>query len=150
MGAVIFAKLEGENEILTRVRVGNNRKEILEQLYNITGACSTEYFTVWQILWGSRNSILFRQMNETTPQLISCFVSVSILVSWPFKARPLALHRTTSSQRSATRHISCRTNSGNFSGELTEECISCMMNFNFLKFKTTRSLFEFSRVKLRN
>lgn len=41
MGAVIFAKLEGENEILTRVRVGNNRKEILEQLYNITGSCST-------------------------------------------------------------------------------------------------------------
>merc|ERR1719471_1316023 len=35
-GAFIFSHLEGENEILTRVKVGNNRKEVLDQLYNIT------------------------------------------------------------------------------------------------------------------
>ena len=32
--------LQGENEILTRVKVGNNRKEVLDQLYNITGDTS--------------------------------------------------------------------------------------------------------------
>ena len=29
--------VQGANEIETRVKVGNNRKEVLNQLYNITG-----------------------------------------------------------------------------------------------------------------
>ena len=33
----IFYIYKGENEILTRVKVGNNRKDVLDQLYNITG-----------------------------------------------------------------------------------------------------------------
>ena len=30
-------KFKGENEIQTRVKVGNNRREVLDELYNITG-----------------------------------------------------------------------------------------------------------------
>ena len=29
--------LQGANEIETRVKVGNNRREVLDELYNITG-----------------------------------------------------------------------------------------------------------------
>ena len=32
--------LQGENEIQTRVKVGNNRREVLDELYNITGKVS--------------------------------------------------------------------------------------------------------------
>ena len=34
---MLFYIFKGENEILTRVKVGNNRKDVLDQLYNITG-----------------------------------------------------------------------------------------------------------------
>ena len=37
IGAFVFSHLEGENEIAIRVKVGNNRRETLDQLYNITG-----------------------------------------------------------------------------------------------------------------
>ena len=37
MGAFVFNKLEKENELNTRLKVGDTRKVILEQLYNITG-----------------------------------------------------------------------------------------------------------------
>ena len=37
MGAVVFNKLEKENELNTRKEVGSSRNIILDQLYNITG-----------------------------------------------------------------------------------------------------------------
>jgi hypothetical protein len=37
MGAFIFVYLEKENELQTRVKVGDTRKQTLEQLYGITG-----------------------------------------------------------------------------------------------------------------
>ena len=39
MGAFVFSKLEKDNEMNTRREVGNDRKQTLEQLYNITGMC---------------------------------------------------------------------------------------------------------------
>ena len=40
MGAVVFNKLEKENELNTRKEVGSSRNIILDQLYNITGMYS--------------------------------------------------------------------------------------------------------------
>ncbi len=37
MGAFIFGYLEKDNELQTRTQVGNVRKEVLDELYNITG-----------------------------------------------------------------------------------------------------------------
>ena len=39
MGAFVFGKLEKDNELNTRQKVGDTRKDTLEQLYNITGRC---------------------------------------------------------------------------------------------------------------
>ena len=36
-GAFLFSYLEGANEILIRVKVGNKRGETLEELWNVTG-----------------------------------------------------------------------------------------------------------------
>ena len=40
-GAFLFSYLEGANEILIRVKVGNKRGETLEELWNVTGKAST-------------------------------------------------------------------------------------------------------------
>ena len=39
-GAFLFSYLEGANEILIRVKVGNKRGETLEELWNVTGTLS--------------------------------------------------------------------------------------------------------------
>ena len=39
MGAFVFKKLEKDNEMLTRQKVGDSREIILQELYNITGKC---------------------------------------------------------------------------------------------------------------
>ena len=40
-GAFLFSYLEGANEILIRVKVGNKRGETLEDLWNVTGKAPT-------------------------------------------------------------------------------------------------------------
>ena len=44
MGAFVFKKLEKDNEMNTRIGVGRDRENILEQLYNITGRFSIYHF----------------------------------------------------------------------------------------------------------
>ena len=44
-GAFLFSYLEGANEILIRVKVGNKRGETLEELWNVTGTLSFLFLT---------------------------------------------------------------------------------------------------------
>ena len=45
MGAFVFKKLEKDNEMNTRLKVGHTRNIILEELYNITGR-QWKYLTI--------------------------------------------------------------------------------------------------------
>ena len=54
MGATVFMSLEQPNELLTRIKVGSTRNQTLDDLYNLTGKCTTflnKDFSVSRILF---------------------------------------------------------------------------------------------------